>query len=947
MGNLFQSVTEQAKTRAVESTLGVLGITNPALREHLSSLLYAEYGEDGGLLASPVLEQTFGWKAAPVRMKDLAGDDGLFTNDLIQAIDPEGDKPRFAPDWNPHTHQLASWRSLIENRKSIVVTSGTGSGKTECFMIPILDDLIREYLANDRKPLEGVHALFLYPLNALINSQRQRLDAWTERFGNGIRYCLYNGNTEERRSKVRAQQQQHPNEVLSREQLREEPAPILVTNGTMLEYMMIRQVDAPIIEKSREQKSLRWIVLDEAHTYIGSQAAELALQLRRVMATFGVSPKDVRFVATSATIAEEGGADRLREFLASLTGVRATDVDVIDGTRDVPVLTKAKAKPVSLTTLDEVVNEGASAPDVCPERYEMLLGSPVARLLRATLVGKEKAVTLNRLAEVVQNELGESLSQDELLHWLDVCCSTRPSEHKPPFLRLRAHLFQRAMHGLWACFNPQCSIKAGTALKKGWPFGFVYTDQRQKCDCGSPVFELVLCNNCGTPHLYAQDNGGTLAQWQDQGGDEFTLEADDNDEEPTLPDHQNSTESGRLVVLCGSECTEETFISAGFDHGTGAFTSLSDDAVTLGICNHDYTCSNTNCGAPGRNGEPPFRRALLGSPFYISNAVPMLLEHCEDFKHRTSKEHGPNSLPGRGRRLITFTDSRQGTARLSIRMQQEAERSRLRGLVVETLSKRQRRETNVEDGADLDPAGLEEAIRKQENTIFKLRATGLEDVLKREKEHLERLKAQLAAMRDGSSTSSRLVTMGWDEMANRLASSDDIQGPILVNNKAQKPEIFDVASGPIRLAEMLLFREFMRRPKRQNSLETQGLVGIGYKNLDKVTKVPELWDKAGLDIKDWLDFLKVALDFFVRENSYIRADHAWTHWIGSRFAPKTLRNPLSQEPDDRRSKRWPQIRSGLHSQRLIKLLLLGSGLDPTDPASVDMVNLSLRCHGMT
>lgn len=75
--------------------------------------------------------------------------------------------------------------------------------------------------------------------------------------------------------------------------MREEPAPILVTNGTMLEYMMVRQVDAPIIQQSKAQKSLRWIVLDEAHTYVGSQAAELALQLRRVMTAFGVTPDDV------------------------------------------------------------------------------------------------------------------------------------------------------------------------------------------------------------------------------------------------------------------------------------------------------------------------------------------------------------------------------------------------------------------------------------------------------------------------------------------------------------------------------------------------------------------------------------------------------------------------------------------------------------------------------
>ncbi len=91
-------------------------------------------------------------------------------------------------------------------------------------MVPVLDDLYREYRQNDKKPLIGVRALFLYPLNALINSQRERLNAWTQSFGSGIRYCLYNGNTEELKAKKRTEQKQFPNEVLSRELMREEPA---------------------------------------------------------------------------------------------------------------------------------------------------------------------------------------------------------------------------------------------------------------------------------------------------------------------------------------------------------------------------------------------------------------------------------------------------------------------------------------------------------------------------------------------------------------------------------------------------------------------------------------------------------------------------------------------------------------------------------------------------
>ncbi|VFS62645.1 Uncharacterised protein [Raoultella planticola] len=98
----------------------------------------------------------------------------------------------------------------------------------------------------------------------------------------------------------------------------------------------------------------------------------------------------------------------------------------------------------------------------------------------------------------------------------------------------------------------------------------------------------------------------------------------------------------------------------------------------------------------GGKGKQPFRRALLGGPFYVTNIVPTVLEYCQDFISDEGKEGvGPLSLPGRGRRLITFTDSRQGTARMAVRMQQEAERSRLRGSVVDILGWHQRKQSNT------------------------------------------------------------------------------------------------------------------------------------------------------------------------------------------------------------------------------------------------------------
>ena len=85
---------------------------------------------------------------------------------------------------------------MLINKPNQSATSGTGSGKTECFVVPVLNDLVRES-QQQKQLLVGVHALFLYPLNALINSQRDRLRAWTHDFGHQIRFCLYNKLTQQ------------------------------------------------------------------------------------------------------------------------------------------------------------------------------------------------------------------------------------------------------------------------------------------------------------------------------------------------------------------------------------------------------------------------------------------------------------------------------------------------------------------------------------------------------------------------------------------------------------------------------------------------------------------------------------------------------------------------------------------------------------------------------
>ena len=438
-------VDELAK-RSGRAVLSQLGARSAVLRGHLAALYAQEPGKPGALLTEPVLEATFGWKAGGGTMADLAKD-GLLSRELVAALhkppSPYRQDYAFPRDRKPYQHQVDSWRLLLEGEsaKSVLVASGTGSGKTECFLLPILDSLVRERANSGH--LTGVRALFLYPLNALINSQRDRLRAWCGGFGQDIRFALYNGETYENapaHEKTSAGAEQ-----ISRQQIREDPPPVLVTNATMLEYMLVRTQDKPIVDAS--QGKLRWIVLDEAHTYVGSNAAEIALLLRRVLHRFDVDPKDVRFVAMSATIGGDSTTDQLWRFLADVSGASASQVHVVTGSRFVPPLPERDGPESTIEAMRDMRGE---------DLFDALCHHARARRLRDRLA---------RCSERLGNLVDGSNSREDVVSLLELSSATR--QDGETFLPLRVHLFHRGQRGLWACVNRDCKGVHGTDLQVG------------------------------------------------------------------------------------------------------------------------------------------------------------------------------------------------------------------------------------------------------------------------------------------------------------------------------------------------------------------------------------------------------------------------------------------------------------------------------------------------
>ena len=168
---------------------------NPSIRNWLSKTLSANAGQENSFLADPLFEATFGWESSGKIWGDLEGN--LLDPATVSALDYKESEHAISRKWDVYSHQLEAIKTLgAEDPVSLVVSSGTGSGKTECFLVPILDDLVRQSQSQSA-PLVGVQALFLYPLNALINSQRERLSAWMSPFNGKIQYSLYNGETKE------------------------------------------------------------------------------------------------------------------------------------------------------------------------------------------------------------------------------------------------------------------------------------------------------------------------------------------------------------------------------------------------------------------------------------------------------------------------------------------------------------------------------------------------------------------------------------------------------------------------------------------------------------------------------------------------------------------------------------------------------------------------------
>ncbi len=578
----------------------------------------------------------------------------------------------------PYKHQADAIRRIMRGEPTVVAT-GTGSGKTEAFLMPIVDHCLRRKGQGDK-----VLAIIIYPMNALATDQNRRIRELLR--GSGVTFGRYTGET-----KLRGERPADcpPEERVIRSEFRQNPPNILLTNYQMLEYMLIRG-DGRDILKDHE---VSFVVLDEVHSYHGILGTDVACLLRRLRAALSeLNPGSTPplYIGTSATLQSEvEGSDPktgIAEFFTKLTGQTTTAYAVITETPDPPACPAGLgfSSPPAVTREDiEAFNPddadsvrklaarivGARADD--PRTPEQLLAeSPLPYRLLHWL---RKPRSLGEIVELLSKEPGrtpgevgenwrDSLECEVEAALLVGPCLPDTCEFK---LRPRVHRFLRGLARFWRCVNRDC----GSLLQEGIS---VCTK------CGSKTLPLALCRTCGWDFYVGRYEGspgdqgeGQLASWgrtksssatvyvYDPPLEEIEVEAEEDlsgdeteDEEDTGKEPAEVSDS----LFDEDELPERTL-------GPGqAELYMCPKCLTISLDEHRPLCT---CGVSqrpvrlhrGKGTRCPICNSRYGRYDVIT---PVSLGNSSALTHVSRSVI--SGLPDESRKLLVFCDSRQDAA---------------------------------------------------------------------------------------------------------------------------------------------------------------------------------------------------------------------------------------------------------------------------------------------
>lgn len=622
-------------------------------------------------------------------------------------------------------HQDEAIRAIHAGRTTLVST-GTGSGKSECFLYPIVSKCLS---LRDENAAPGISAVIVYPMNALAEDQLGRLRGLLA--GTGISFGMYVGKTPEKESDVagirlprgasradyearlkavrdekRSDTVYPPEEVCSREAMRRpggQPR-ILLTNVKQLELLLTRQRDTELFNGAL----LDFLVFDEAHTFTGAQGAETACLIRRLRAFCERGAQDTVCVATSATIVDKENPNAAREFASRFFGVDAAAVTTVGEAYEREVWADKRsvppaAKESAATLLAEAVAavEDASGAKV-QAVYKKLAGAALpsgewTQALYEALAHNEIAwqlaellatpTELSTLPDQLKEKVKRTVSEEEILAWLTLGAAARSGNR--PLLRPVVHAFIRGISGAVVTFP------AGERGPKLW-----LAAEDEITDSGEGAkhahFPVTTCTTCGQHYFVSflkdfeftrkrpggGEAAGEAAFWEPlaeaQGGKRVVLldriiggsgddDGDDDADDNDLAAHDR-TAPLFFCRSCGAAHPEAGHRCL---HCGAQGEMATVYAVRQNKDNPGHLTSCLSCGATGRRMGSNYREPAR--PVRATNVADVHVL-AQDMVHHSERP-----------RLLVFCDNRQDAAFQAGWMKDHARRFRLRVLMADAL----------------------------------------------------------------------------------------------------------------------------------------------------------------------------------------------------------------------------------------------------------------------
>ena len=466
--------SQRIKDTFVDYVSTTLKIADPKIQQSFRDALVSA----GTIAKGPYLDASGSFKNG-MSLANLVNE-GLLS-DLFLSLEQVDEKDKELKMERPlYLHQEKALRDALKG-ENLVVTTGTGSGKTECFLLPILQTLLNRKQQGMLR--NSVSAIIIYPMNALANDQMKRLRKILASFPD-ITFGLYNSSTKHTQKEAvpayRELNRCNPlvNEIISREDMQKSPPQILVTNYSMLEYMMLRPKDDAVFTGTQ----LQYVVLDEAHIYRGATGMETSLLIRRLLARISLDTPP-QFILTSATLGGQSADPEIVSFSSNLCSVPFSAENIIRADVDHPPMVERLQFPPELFEglyngqrpigyiLDKYNADFAPYGDDNEKIYELMLRSLAFERFRG-------ALTVPKTVALIAKETG--INPLELVHLIGA--SAKAVKDGASLIKPRYHFFVRALEGLFL------SLSGNKEL---------FLTRREYTEEGHAVFECGICTECG------------------------------------------------------------------------------------------------------------------------------------------------------------------------------------------------------------------------------------------------------------------------------------------------------------------------------------------------------------------------------------------------------------------------------------------------------------------